>query len=123
MQMGTFAGRTIAAEVTAAGRDRPRPVRGTFIYRDRGSMATIGRGRAVADIKGWHFGGWLAFMLWGAIHILFLVDFRQRFLAMLEWIWMYVFYERGVRLITGQTSPRPVRPPDDPHLVSAEDGR
>ena len=117
LQMGRFAGRTIAAEIGALGKGRPKPDRGVFVYRDRGSLATIGRNRAVAGIWGMRFGGALAFGIWGAVHIFFLIDFRRRVLALAEWLWMYIFYERGVRLITGRDRlPRPLRPPEDPRL-------
>ena len=101
MQMGRFAGRIIAAEIAASLRGGPAPPRGVFVYRDKGAIATIGRNRAVAEVKGWKFGGRLAFIVWGLIHIYFLIDFRRRLLTLAEWIWMYFFYERGVRLITG----------------------
>ncbi|MHC4992287.1 MAG: NAD(P)/FAD-dependent oxidoreductase [Planctomycetota bacterium] len=117
MQMGRFVGRLIAAEIDAQQRGRPAPDRGIFVYRDKGSMATIGRNRAIAEIKGFRVAGRLAFVLWGLVHILFLIDFRQRFSTLAEWTWMYLFYDRGVRLITGEHgSPKPVRPPPDPRL-------
>jgi NADH dehydrogenase len=117
MQMGRHAGRTIAAEIKAAACGRPAPPRRPFVYRDKGALATIGRNRAVAEIRGLRFGGRVAFLVWAFVHIWFLIDFRRRVLAMLEWIWMYFFYERGVRLITGRGAiPRPVRPPPDPRL-------
>jgi NADH dehydrogenase len=101
LQMGRFVGRTIAVEIAARQRGHVAPQRGVFVYRNKGSIATIGRNRAVADVKGWKFGGRLAFIVWGLIHIYFLIDFRHRLLTLAEWIWMYFFYERGVRLITG----------------------
>ncbi len=110
LQMGRFAGRVIAAEITALARRRSVPQRGVFTYRDKGSLATIGRNRAVADIGGFKFGGRLAFIVWGLIHILSLIDFRQRLLTLAEWTWMYVFYQRGVRLITGVPHERPAAP-------------
>ncbi len=118
MQMGRFAGATIAAEVEARDAGRPPPRRGVFTYKDKGSLATIGRNKAVADLRGWRFAGRTAFLLWAFIHIMFLIDFRRKILALLEWIWMYFSHERGVRLITGQDRlPRPVRPPPDPRLA------
>ncbi len=110
IQMGRFAGQAIAARITAGARGRPPP-RSVFVYRDKGSMATIGRNRAVAQIGGVRFGGRLAFLAWALIHIFFLIEFRQRLLTLAEWIWMYFFYERGVRLITGgHAVARPVAP-------------
>ncbi len=109
LQMGRFAGRTIAAEIATLQRGHAAPPRRVFVYRNKGAIATIGRNRAVADIKGWRLSGRLAFLAWGLIHILSLIDFRTRLLTLAEWIWMYFFYERGVRLITGDEAvPRPV---------------
>jgi len=110
MQMGRFAGSVIASEVAALALGRPLPRRGVFIYHNKGTMATIGRNRAVADIKGFKFGGRLAFLVWGLIHILSLIEFRQRLLTLVDWIWMYVFYQRGARLITGVSHDRPAAP-------------
>ncbi len=109
LQMGRFAGKIIGAQIAAKSRGRTPPDRGVFVYDDKGSMATIGRNRAVADIRGFRFGGRLAWLAWGLIHVLSLIDFRRKLLAMLEWTWMYFFYERGVRLITGRRMPRPTR--------------
>lgn len=115
MQMGRFVGKTIARELKAHGRGKEAPERGVFKYADKGDMATIGRNRAVADIRGLRFSGIFAFLLWAFVHVLFLVDFRRKFTTFLEWIWMYFFYERGVRLITGEgRAPRPRRPAPSP---------
>jgi NADH dehydrogenase len=117
VQMGQFAGSTIAAEIAAT----TRPHRPTFIYNDKGTMATIGRNKAVAMIKGRKLVGMIAFGAWALIHILFLIDFRQRLLTLAEWTWMYFFYERGVRLITGRNAaPKAVRMPPDPRLRERE---
>jgi NADH dehydrogenase len=114
MQMGRYAGRTIAAETAALRAGRAAPPRRPFAYRDRGSLATIGRNRAVAEIAGLRFGGRLAFLVWALVHVVALIDFRQRLLTLAEWTWMYFFYQRGVRLITGRDSvPRPERPRAD----------
>jgi NADH dehydrogenase len=72
-----------------------------FRYRDKGSLATIGRAAAVADLGGpFRFGGFLAWVAWLGIHIFFLIGFRNRVLVMLEWAWAYVTFQRGARLIT-----------------------
>lgn len=64
----------------------------------------------------------MAFLAWALIHILQLIDFRRRLTTLAEWAWMYVFYERGVRLITGPGRlPRPVRPAPDPRLTGPAD--
>jgi NADH dehydrogenase len=118
IQMGRFAGEVIAAEVGALSRGKPTPRRGVFVYRDKGSMATIGRNRAIADIHGLRFGGYFAFLAWAFIHVLFLIGFRRRLMVMLEWMWSYLTFGRGVRLITGEDQvPKPVRPPPDPRLL------
>ncbi|MCH8557381.1 MAG: NAD(P)/FAD-dependent oxidoreductase [Balneolia bacterium] len=71
-----------------------------FNYLDKGSMATIGRARAVADIRGFKMSGFLAWAMWSVIHILFLIGFRNRLHVFVEWMWHYFTYKRGVRLIT-----------------------
>ena len=65
-------------------------------------MATIGRAKAVADIRGLKFSGFLAWMLWSVIHIFFLIGFRNRFRVFAEWMWHYLTFKRGVRLITNE---------------------
>jgi len=72
-----------------------------FKYRDKGSLATIGRAAAVADFGRVRFGGFLAWMAWLLIHIFFLIGFRNRFLVITQWAWAYLTYQRGARLITG----------------------
>ena len=122
IQMGRFAGETVAAEIRALARGKSPPPRGIFVYRDKGSMATIGRNRAIADINGLRFGGFVAFLAWAFIHVLFLIGFRRRLMVMLEWIWSYFTLGRGVRLITGEDQvPKPVRPPPDPRLLSSSE--
>ena len=79
-----------------------QPLR-AFKYRDKGSLATIGRAAAVADFGRVRFGGFLAWMAWLVIHIFFLIGFRNRFLVITQWAWAYLTYQRGARLITGKT--------------------
>jgi NADH:ubiquinone reductase (H+-translocating) len=74
-----------------------------FRYRDKGSLATIGRAAAVADFGRFRLSGFPAWMAWLLIHIFFLIGFRNRMLVILEWAWAYVTYDRGARLITGET--------------------
>ena len=95
LQMGGFVGRLIKAEVEGAT-DRP-----TFRYTDKGALATIGRGKAVATLWGRTFGGFLAWLLWAGVHIFFLIGFRNRVAVVLEWLWQYATWQRGARLITG----------------------
>ncbi|MGD2043333.1 MAG: NAD(P)/FAD-dependent oxidoreductase [Acidimicrobiia bacterium] len=89
MQMGRH-----VARVIEAGERRP------FRYSDKGSLATIGRARAVADIKGVRFGGFLAWFAWLAIHIFYLIGFRNRFFVLAGWAWHYLTFRRGARIIT-----------------------
>ena len=80
-----------------------QPLR-AFRYRDKGSLATIGRAAAVADLGGrLKFGGFLAWLAWLLIHVFFLIGFRNRFFVIIEWAWAYVTFQRGARLITGDT--------------------
>jgi NADH dehydrogenase len=94
-----------------------------FRYRDPGSMATIGRSRAVAEIKGFKLTGLPAWLLWSLVHIYFLVGFRSRLVVAMSWIWSYVTFERGSRLITGSddTAPKPVPPAVEPEPLSMRD--
>ena len=95
MQMGTYVGRTIRSEI--AGRAR-KP----FRYLDKGTLATIGRGAAIADLRGLRISGFIAWVLWVFIHIFYLIGFRNRLLVLSEWAWAYLTYQRGMRLITGE---------------------
>jgi NADH dehydrogenase len=101
IQMGEYAARTIGCDM--AGEPRR-----AFHYWDKGQLAVIGRGRAVADIWKLHFGGLLAWLIWTFVHIFFLIGFRNRILVMIQWAWSYVTYGRGARLITSET---PCMPP------------
>jgi NADH dehydrogenase len=109
IQMGRYAGETIAREVT--GRATPSERR-PFVYRDKGSMAVIGKARAVAQIGRLELSGFLAWFVWGAIHIAFLVNFRNRLLVLQSWFWNWLINARDARLITGDVEleiqlPRP----------------
>ena len=73
-----------------------------FMYEDRGSLATIGRNRAIADIKGVRFAGYPAFLAWALVHIAQLIGFRNRVMVGLTWAFNYFTYRRGARLITGE---------------------
>ena len=83
------------------GGPAPRP---PFHYFDKGSLATIGRAAAVAQFGKIHISGFMAWLAWLFIHILFLIGFRNRLLVFIQWAWSYFTYERGARLITGSTS-------------------
>lgn len=77
-----------------------------FHYVDKGTMATIGRAKAVAEVRGFTFSGFIAWLLWCFIHIFFLIGFRNRFRVFAEWSWYYITFKRGVRLITGRMTKR-----------------
>ncbi len=81
-----------------------QPLR-AFRYDDKGSLATIGRAAGVADFGRLHLSGFIAWFAWLAIHVFFLIGFRNRFLVMAQWAWAYVTYQRGARLITGRVEP------------------
>ena len=94
-QQGAHVARAILARL--AGRVPP-----AFVYRDRGLLATIGRKAAVISYRGLRLRGWMAWWLWGAAHVYFLVSLRNRVIVVTQWLWSYVVFERGARLITGR---------------------
>lgn len=100
LQMGQHVARIIAAECSGRGSREP-VARPAFAYRDKGSMATIGRSAAVARIGALQFSGWPAWMAWLVIHLLFLVGFRSKISVLLSWVYSYFTYKRGARIITG----------------------
>ena len=93
-------GRHVARTVLALLADRPGP--GAFAYHDKGSMATIGRGRAVADFGFARFAGYPAWLAWLFIHLMYLVQFGNRVLILVQWAWSYLTWNRSARLITGR---------------------
>jgi NADH dehydrogenase len=106
MQQGRYVARIIQRELemaTQAAVKAQPPPRPEFHYWDKGSLATIGRAAAVAEFGKLHISGFIAWLAWLFVHILFLIGFRNRLLVFIEWAWSYVTYERGARLITGST--------------------
>ena len=93
MQQGRHAARNVLAMIK--GRKAKR-----FRYWDKGTMATIGRNKAVADLRFLHLSGRLAWLAWLFVHILFLVGFRNRLLVFIQWAWAYFTFDKGARLIT-----------------------
>jgi NADH dehydrogenase FAD-containing subunit len=73
-----------------------------FRYRDYGTMAIIGRSAAVANLRGFRFTGGLAWLLWGLVHLYYLIGFRNRLVVLVNWFWAWLTYARGARLITGR---------------------
>jgi NADH dehydrogenase len=96
IQMGQFVSQVIKDEVRGNGNPR-----GVFRYKDKGSMATIGRGKALASINERTFSGLIGWLMWGVVHIMFLVGFRSKMVVMMDWVWNYLANERGARTITG----------------------
>jgi NADH dehydrogenase len=102
---GRYVAKLIRREVELRGTSKAQPVtRAPFHYWDKGSLATIGRAAAVAQFGKIHISGFLAWLAWLFIHILFLIGFQNRVLVLIQWAWSYFTYERGARLITGGTS-------------------
>ena len=97
-QQGAYVARVLRARL--AGRPQPAP----FRYRDYGTMATIGRRAALADFGWFRLHGTIAWFLWGLVHVSFLIGFRNRLVVMLDWIWSYLTFQSGARLITGPGS-------------------
>ncbi len=100
MQMGTHAAKIIAHDIRKG--TRPPEVRPAFRYKDKGNMATIGRRRAIADFGRLKIAGMPAWLLWAFVHVAFLIGFRNKLITMFEWIYSYITFRRGARLITGQ---------------------
>jgi len=92
MQQGKYVAKIINKNLRGNSRRR-------FKYKDRGIMATIGKAKAVALIKGFKFSGVFAWLLWSIVHVLFLISFRNRLKVMAEWIWYYITNRPGIRLI------------------------
>jgi len=94
-QMGRYVGEVIAA------RARGAPSAAPFCYRHQGDLATIGRRSAVVNLKHLRLTGFLGWLFWSAAHIYFLIGLRSRFVVAFSWLWQYLTFQRGARLITG----------------------
>jgi NADH:ubiquinone reductase (H+-translocating) len=104
LQMGAHAAKLIERELRG---DKLAPVgREPFVYRDKGSMATIGRSSAVAEIGKLKLSGYPAWLAWLGVHLLFLIGFRNKFSVLVQWIYSYFTYKRGARIITGTSGER-----------------
>jgi NADH:ubiquinone reductase (H+-translocating) len=116
MQEGTFVAKLIKREIESGAPSSMQPSlpreerrvradsRKPFHYHDKGSLATIGRSAAIAQFGKIHISGFIAWLAWLFIHILFLIGFQNRILVFIQWAWSYFTYERGARLITGSTN-------------------
>jgi len=111
VQMGKFAAQQILRSI--AGKPRQE-----FAYKDRGSLATIGTSKAVADLGKLHFSGHFAWLTWLFVHLSFLTGFRNRFMVLLEWAWSYFTLNHGARLITH--SNRAAFPPPQREIQAAK---
>jgi hypothetical protein len=94
-----------SASVLACRRDRAkgatgRQDRGLFRYRDKGRLATVGRAFAIADFGSLRFAGFVAWMLWWTVHILYLAGLWNRLQVLMTWVWAYLTYQRSVRILT-----------------------
>jgi len=109
MQQGRYVAQCIRADIDGLERGR-------FHYFDKGMMATVGRSRAVAQVGRLRFGGFSAWLAWLAVHLFFLVGFKNRVSVLFNWIWQYVAFRRGARLITYTKPllPRRAAPLPDP---------
>lgn len=95
-QQGAWVARAIRARFTGGAAPEP------FVYRDRGLLATIGRTAAVIAYQRLRIRGWIAWWAWGVAHVYFLVSLRNRLIVVTQWLWSYLLWERGARLITGR---------------------
>lgn len=103
-QQGAWVAKKIIADV--AGRSAPV----AFAYADFGAMATVGRSSAIADFGRVQLTGFIGWLVWSLAHIYFLIGFRNRLAVSIDWLWSYLTFERGARLITGPVDER--RTPD-----------
>jgi NADH dehydrogenase len=116
IQQGRYAARAIRERLD--GRTPP-----PFHYRDKGNLATIGRSKAVADVKGLHFSGFAAWWVWLVVHLFYLIGYQNRLLVVVRWTISFVTRGRGARLIVAQGSDSPLRatttrPQADPRVRS-----
>ncbi len=96
LQQGKFVAKQIAADLAGKSRE-------SFHYVDKGSLATIGRAAAIAQFGKIHISGFIAWLAWLFVHVLFLIGFRNRIVVVFQWAWSYLTYERAARLITGES--------------------
>jgi len=95
IQQGRYAAKAIAARLRG---QQIKP----FHYFDKGNLATIGRGAAVADLNFLRIAGWPAWLLWIFLHLIYIVEFKNRLLIFTQWMWLYLTFDRAARLITGK---------------------
>jgi NADH dehydrogenase len=115
MQQGRYAARAIRSRLE--GRE-PRP----FRYTDKGNLATIGRAKAVADIKGLQLSGLFAWLTWLFVHLFYLIGLQNRLIVFIRWTWSFLSHGRGARLITTQAG-TPLEPSPGPEALRAAQPR
>ena len=106
MQQGRYAARRRARPVA-------RPQRPPFRYRDKGNLATIGRAKAVAEIKGCSLSGFIAWFTWLFVHLFYLIGLQNRLIVFIRWTWSFATHGRGARLITSPPITLPQPPSED----------
>jgi NADH dehydrogenase len=95
IQQGNYVAKLIRARLRG---EKPP----AFHYFDKGNLATIGRGAAVADLNWLRLSGWSAWLMWVFVHLIYIIQFQNRLLVMLQWAWLYITFDRSARLITGK---------------------
>ncbi len=100
IQTGQYVGNLLRREIE--GKAKPTE-RAPFRYFDKGSLATIGRARAVGEVFGVKVYGFIAWLLWAVVHIMFIVEFRNRILVGARWLWNWLLHARDTRLIIGSS--------------------
>jgi NADH:ubiquinone reductase (H+-translocating) len=93
-QMGRYVGQLIRARIEGGATPKP------FVYRHAGDLATIGRKSAIVKLRGFKLTGFIGWLFWSVAHIYFLIGIRNRFVVAITWLWSYITYQRGARLIT-----------------------
>jgi NADH dehydrogenase len=92
-QEGVYLGAALAKQILHSAAPKP------FVFHNRGNTAIIGRHAAVFDFGWWRLKGWFAWGFWALIHVYLLVGFQHRLMVAIQWLWRYLTYERGARLI------------------------
>ena len=117
LQMGAHVGEIIANEASTDG-GIGAATREPFSYWDKGNMAVIGKNKAVAQVGKLHVGGFLAWLMWGGVHVLFLVNYRNRIQVLISWFWNWFLNARDARLITGPAKLELRQPREDATLIA-----
>lgn len=102
IQQGKYVGKLLSDKINQ------RPLSGPFVYHNKGNLAAIGRSFAIGEIGKIKISGFIGWILWSFLHIFYLIGFKNRLLVAVQWIWAYVTFQRGTRIITGA----PARPID-----------